>query len=153
MFGAPTFLKPALPHLKQHLFVHPIFIVRQVLGAGFTGLLLEETHQMARIRKMEFVGQLGDSAVGEKQVVLQGFQQPLFQQVVGRNAELGHYCIVQGNAADVHHLGIFGNPLYVVNMPFEQVLELIGVIVLGYVDRQVVDRSVFTVDYQQQVIQ
>ena len=108
---------------------------------------------MARIRKMEFVGQLADSAVGEKQVVLQGFQQPLFQQVVGGNAELGHHCIVQGNAADVHHLGIFGNPLHVVDMPFEQVLELIGVMVLGYVDRQAVGRSIFTVDDQQKIIQ
>ena len=108
---------------------------------------------MARIGKMEFVGQLADSAVCEKQVVLQGFQQPLFQQEIGGNAGLCHHCIVQCNAADVHHLGIFGNPLHVVDMPFEQVLELLGVIVLGYIDRQVVGRSVFTVDYQQQVIQ
>ena len=123
------------------------------MGASFTGLLLEETHQMARIRKMEFVGQLADSAVGEKQVVLQGFQQPLFQQVVGGNAELGHHCIVQGNATDAQHFGIFSNTLHVVDMPFEQVLELIGIIVFGYVDRQVVDRSVFTVDDQQKIIQ
>lgn len=102
---------------------------------------------------MEFVGQLADSAVCEKQIVLQGFQQPLFQQVIGGNTELGHHCIVQGNAADVHHLGIFGNPLHVVDMPFEQVLELIGVIVLGDVDRQAVGRSIFTVDNQQKIIQ
>lgn len=40
-------LRPALSYIIRT----PHFIVRLVLGAGFTGLLLEETHQMARIGK------------------------------------------------------------------------------------------------------
>lgn len=52
----------------------------------------------------------------------------------GRYAELRYYGVVQGNSADMEHIGILLNTLYVANMLFKQVFVLVGVMVFRRFD-------------------
>lgn len=118
------------------------------MQTSLASLLLEKTHQMAGVGKMEIIGQLADGTVAKQQIVFQGLYQSLLQQMVGRYAELSHYGMVQGNSADMEHVGIFCHPLHLPYMLFKQFLELIGVVVFRNIHGKMVGSSIFTVDYQ-----
>ena len=130
------------------LFVDAVLIIRLILQTSLASLLLEKTHQMAGVGKMEIIGQLADGTVAKQQIVFQGLYQSLLQQMVGRYSELSHYGMVQGNPTDMEHIGIFLNTLYVANMLFKQLLELIGIVVFRNIHGKMVGCSIFTIDYQ-----
>ena len=91
-------------------------VVRDILRKRLSRLLLEETHQMAGVGKVELVRQLAHVAVGEQQLVFQFLQQALFEQMGGGHAELRHDGVVQRDATHTEHIGIFLNTLHGADM-------------------------------------
>ena len=128
-------------------------VIGQAGRTGLAGLLLEEAHQVTRVREAVCFGKFADTAPLEQQVVLYSLQQPLFQKMHGRDAELFDDGPVERHAAYTHHRGILLDALHVADMLLEQGLETKRIVVARQRHGQSVGGGIVAVESHQQIVE
>lgn len=98
---------------------------------------------------MKLEGYFLDGIICKQQALLHLLKQPLFQQMTGTDAKLPLNTLIECHTTQMHHIGIVIDAVRLGDMPLQELLVLIGIVVLRRSEWEVEAVSIETVQLQE----